>query len=64
MDKEFTLWDRFEIEAMRDGQEMTVKGLLDYFQVKLFSYTKLSNWREAVSFAYLYLCYRKSTSWK
>ncbi|XP_062521019.1 ubiquitin-like modifier-activating enzyme 1 [Corticium candelabrum] len=32
MDKEFTLWDRFEIEAMRDGQEMTVKGLLDYFQ--------------------------------
>jgi ubiquitin-activating enzyme E1 len=33
LDKEFTLWDRFEIEGKRDGHEMTVKELINYFQV-------------------------------
>ncbi|NP_001171842.1 ubiquitin-like modifier-activating enzyme 1 [Saccoglossus kowalevskii] len=31
-DKEFTLWDRFELQGMRNGQEMTLKEFMDYFQ--------------------------------
>jgi ubiquitin-activating enzyme E1 len=34
LDKEFTLWDRFEIEGKRDGHEMTVKELINYFQTE------------------------------
>lgn len=32
-DNEWTLWDRFEVNGMRDGREMTVQDLYDYFEV-------------------------------
>lgn len=33
-DKEFTLWDRFEVNGLKDGGgEMTMQELFDYFQV-------------------------------
>ena len=33
-DTEWTLWDRFEVEGVMEGdKEMTLKQFLDYFQV-------------------------------
>ena len=33
-DKEFTLWDRFEVNGLNEaGEEMTLQELFDYFQV-------------------------------
>ena len=32
-DNEWTLWDRFEVNGIRDGREMTVQDLYDYFEV-------------------------------
>ena len=35
-EKEFTLWDRFEVNGLKDdGSEMTMQELFDYFQVTL-----------------------------
>ncbi|XP_035675707.1 ubiquitin-like modifier-activating enzyme 1 [Branchiostoma floridae] len=31
-DKEFTLWDRFEVQGVQNGNEMTLKEFIDYFQ--------------------------------
>ena len=35
-DKEFTLWDRFELDSKKeDGSEMTLQDLMDHFKVCL-----------------------------
>ncbi|XP_077980547.1 ubiquitin-like modifier-activating enzyme 1 [Glandiceps talaboti] len=31
-DKEFTLWDRFELQGMKNGKEMTLEQFMDYFK--------------------------------
>lgn len=37
-DKEFTLWDRFEVNGLyEDGHEMTMKELFEYFQVTILN---------------------------
>ena len=34
-DNEFTLWDRFEVNSLKEtGEEMTLKDFLDYLQVR------------------------------
>lgn len=38
---EFSLWDRFELDGRKeDGSEMTLKDLLDYFQVQYLQYVQ------------------------
>jgi len=38
LDKEFTLWDRFEVNG-----EMTIKQFIDYFKVTLYTPSQVSD---------------------